>query len=188
MRLKNYHPVILALLALPITTVMLCASADEKLIGTEPPEWQVSDWVNSKPITLKEQAGKVVLVRWWTSPYCRDCKATAPALNEFHTKYKDQGLVVIGLYHHKAPIPLRPSDVKRYAQDLGFEFPVAVDHDWMTLKRWWLDDHKRAWTSVSFLIDRKGVIRYVHPGGQYVRGDEDYKAMRAKVEELLSEK
>jgi hypothetical protein len=42
---------------------------------------------------------------------------------------------------------------------------IAIDLDWKTLRAYWLDGAKREYTSVSFLIDRKGTIRYIHPGG-----------------------
>jgi peroxiredoxin len=176
--------------AAAVLLAVLSASAGragDPLIGTQAPEWQVSDWANSKPLALKDLAGKVVLVRWWTAPGCPFCALTAPALNEFHRDYKGRGLVVLGFYHHKAETPLSAERVQRSAEKLGFRFPVAVDRDWKTLKRWWLDKHERAWTSVTFLIDRKGVIRHVHPGGCYVKGDKDYEALRAKIEELLKE-
>lgn len=163
------------------------AAAEEKRIGTKPPEWEVTDWINSKPLTLKELSGKTVLIRWWTAPHCPYCAATAPALNEFHEAFKDKGLVVLGFYHHKASSPLEIAKVKRYAEKFGFQFPVAIDRDWQTLRRWWLRDPKKDWTSVSFLLDRRGVIRYIHPGGKYVRGDEAYQILKAKIEELLKE-
>jgi hypothetical protein len=47
------------------------ASAADKLIGTKPPEWQVTNWFNGSPVTLEDLRGKVVLVRWWTAPECR---------------------------------------------------------------------------------------------------------------------
>jgi len=87
--------------------------------------------------------------------------------------------------HNKSPSPLDPAQVKAFARDFGFQFPVAIDPNWQTLNRWWLDGRERAWTSVSFLIDRQGIIRYVHPGGSYVKGDADYAALKAKIEELL---
>jgi len=162
-------------------------AGEKKLLGTTPPEWQLTDWLNSDPLALKGLRGKVVLVRWWTAPFCPYCKATAPALNEFHERYKDRGLVVVGVYHHKSPLALQAGDVKRYAEKLGLKFPVATDPDWRTLRRWWLDKTESGWTSTSFLIDRRGVIRHVHPGGQYVKGDEAYAAMRARIEDLLKE-
>lgn len=163
------------------------AREGKELIGKPAQEWTVTHWLNSPPLTLQSLRGKVVLVRWWTAPGCPYCAASAPALNEFHELYREKGLVVIGFYHHKSPQPLNPEEVPRLAKQFGFEFPVAIDPEWRTLRRWWLDVRPRAWTSVSFLIDRKGVIRYIHPGGSYVKGDLDYESLRQKIEELIRE-
>ena len=162
--------------------------AEDALIGTKPNEWQLTDWINSQPLKLKELEGKVVLVRWWTAPTCPYCAATAPALNEFYHDYHSKGLEVVGVYHHKAPEPLRVDDVKKYATKYGFKFPVAVDPNWQTLQKWWLDKGDKNWTSVTFLIDKHGIIRHIHPGGQYVKGDKEYDAMKASIESLLGEK
>lgn len=143
--------------------------------------------MNSAPLRSADLAGKVILIRWWTAPECPYCKATAPALNEFHKKYSKQGLQVIGIYHHKSDTPLNIKKVKAKAQEYGFEFPIAVDPDWRTLQQWWLKENDRRWTSVSFLVDRKGMIRFVHPGGEYLAGDSDYKELKEKIEELLAE-
>ena len=157
------------------------------LLGRRAPEWTVSHWRNGPPVTLQELRGKVVLVRWWTAPDCPYCRATAPALNELHELYRGRGLVVLGFYHHKSAGPLDPKQVAAWADDLGFEFPLAIDDDWRTLRRWWLDQVTSSWTSVTFLLDRQGVIRHIHPGGQYVKGDRDYAVLVAKIEELLAE-
>src|SRR5439155_22843473 len=116
------------------------AQAEEKGIGTKPPEWDVTHWIQSNPLTLTGLTGKVVLIRWWTAPNCPYCAATAPALNEFHEKFKAQGLVVLGFYHHKASGPLDSAKVKSYAEKFGFQFPVSIDRDRKTLRRWWLSD------------------------------------------------
>jgi hypothetical protein len=55
------------------------------------------------------------------------------------------------------------------------------------LHRWWLDARKRDFTSVSFLIDKKGIIRRVHPGGAMGLGSKDYREMRAAIERLLAQ-
>ena len=161
--------------------------ADESLLGRNAPNWEATHWLNSAPLQLEDLAGKVVLVRFWTGPGCPYCSATAPALNEFHERYRAAGLVVVGLYHHKSAGPLDRDVVEKYARRLGFAFPVAIDPDWRTLKRWWLGSGGEKWTSVSFLIDRRGVVRLIHPGGQYVRGDPEYAMMQAKIEDLLAE-
>lgn len=159
----------------------------EELIGTPALEWEAADWFNSEPLRLEDLKGKTVLVRFWTGPFCPYCRASAAALNEFYETYHDDGLEVVGLYHHKSSSPFDQETVKALAQDFGFEFPVAIDYDWKTLNRWWLAERPRAWTSVSFLIDREGVIRHIHPGGLYIKGDEDYLKLKAKIEELLEE-
>jgi hypothetical protein len=92
------------------------------------------------------------------------------------------------MYHHKRAEPLTLDAVRATVRDYGFEFPVAIDRDWRTLNRWWLDGHKRDFTSVSFLIDRRGVIRLVHPGGPLAPGTPDFLALQAKVEQLLAER
>lgn len=163
-------------------------SAAENLIGKAPPEWQVTNWMNSPALQLKDLRGKVVLVRWWTAPDCPYCRATAPALNEFFNQYHAGGLEVIGFYHHKSEEPLKVESVRKYAANFGFKFPLAIDPNWKTLHQWWLDDASRDFTSVSFLIDRHGIIRHIHPGGEYVKGDKDYAAMKAAIKKLLAEK
>jgi hypothetical protein len=69
--------------------------------------------------------------------------------------------------------------------DYGFKFPVAVDRDWRTVKRWWLDGQRRDFTSVSFLLDGRGVIRFIHPGGTLALGSPDYVDLRTKIDDVL---
>lgn len=170
-----------------VATVSAASAANKNLIGTKALDWQVADWLNSPAMQLKDFSGKVVLVRWWTAG-CPFCVATAPALKEFYQEFSPRGLEVIGFYHHKSSEPLNKEEVYSYAKKLGFNFPIAIDYRWQTLKTWWLNNGDKDWTSVSFLIDRKGIIRHIHPGGQYVKGDADYQAMRQKIDELLREK
>ena len=155
------------------------------LIGTRPPEWEIGEWIGSAPVSLASLRGKVVLVRWFAGAGCPYCAATAPALNRLHQDFASRGLVVIGLYHHKAPGKLDLASVRELAREYGFEFPIGIDRDWRTLREWWLDGRERSFTSVSFLLDRRGIIRQVHPGGVMAIGTPDYAAMRSKIEELL---
>jgi peroxiredoxin len=174
-------------LLLGCLSVSPAASAESKLIGTTAKEWQLTDWINSKPLSVKALRGKVILVRWWTGDGCPFCAATAPALREFHAQYAAKGLIVIGVYHHKTRGPLKTEKVRQYVKEFGFHFPVATDPGWRTLKSWWLNGPNRKWTSVSFLIDRKGVVRHIHPGGSYRKGDQAYWAIRDKIQKLVQE-
>lgn len=162
------------------------ATEGAELLGTRPPAWSFTAWIGSPPLTLDELRGRVVLVRWWTGPDCPLCHASAPSLNELHEQLADRGLVVLGIYHHKSRAPLSTDAVRRMARSMGFEFPVAIDPEWRTLQSWWLSGAPRSFTSVTFVLDREGVIRYIHPGGKYELGGADYAALRAQVESLLA--
>ena len=159
-----------------------------ELVGTTPPAWTTEDWLNSPPLTVEGLRGRVVLVRWFMSPSCPFCSATAPALRELHHASAARGLTVVGLYHHKEAEPLRPAEYEGYVRSFGFDFPVARDPQWQTLERWWLRREKREFTSVSFLLDRHGVVRGIHPGGRYAPGDPDFDAMKRAIEVLLRER
>jgi thiol-disulfide isomerase/thioredoxin len=158
------------------------------IVGKPAPGWQLARWFNSPPLTVESLRGSVVLVRWLMSPECPLCSATAPSLNAFHEQYAARGLRVIGMYHHKGKQPLDPADVEGYVEHYGFAFPVAIDPDWQTLRRWWLDGHDRSFTSVSFLVDRAGTVRHVHLGGKYAPGSADHAQMQRWIESLLAER
>lgn len=177
-----------AVVALVGCVASSATGAEPSLLGRKAPAWGSLTWLDAQPRSLAQLKGKVVLIRWWTAPHCPYCRATAPALNEFQRMYRERGLEVLGFYHHKSAEPLTNEGVKQHAQRLGFEFPIAIDPQWRTLRDWWLERGDERWTSVSFLLDRHGVVRHIHPGGQYVKGDADYAALQAKIEELLAEK
>jgi len=165
----------------------LACSAQAANIGEIPEDWSSLTWVHGDPQTLEQLRGRVVLIRWWTAPGCPFCKVSSVALNEWHQAYESEGLSVIGFYHHKSSAPLSNDQVSEYAEGFGFQFPIAIDDGWSTLQDWWLSGNNRAFTSVSFLLDRNGVIRYIHPGGDYVKGDEDYAEMNRMIRQLLDE-
>ena len=160
------------------------------LTGTTPPEWNLERWIGSQPKSLASMRGSVVMVRWWTAG-CPFCSSTAPALRHFDKTYGPRGLQVIGVYHHKEDTPFDPAVYEETAKKYGFTFPVAFDPDWRTFTTWLRDKDgtpiSTGWTSVTFLLDKKGVIRHVHPGGQYVEGDPAYAEMQANIEKLLAE-
>lgn len=163
--------------------------------GKPAPDWPELRWVQGGPLALSDLRGKVVLVRFFTDPDCPYCSATAPTLNELKRDFGDRGLVVVGFYTPK-PEPRATSveRVRKVAQKYGFSFPVAVDDEWKALRRLWLDRADSGWTSASLLIDRKGIVRHVHPGGAFAKDSpepgarRDYAAMRDAIEALIAEK
>ena len=184
---------ILLLMLLSINQGLIAKEGDE-LIGKPAPKWGTLKWMNSQPLKLSELEDKVVLIRWWTET-CPFCSRSAPALNEFHDTFKDKGLVVIGMYHPKPLGPRRQKTLEKAVKRLGFEFPIALDMDWSRLRRYWLSNSRHRWTSVSFLIDKRGKIRYIHPGGEYYKGEDetrtdaqrDYDELKGLIEKLIAE-
>jgi peroxiredoxin len=164
----------------------------DPLVGTAAGKWSDLTWLSEgtgTPRSLSGLEGRVTVIRWWTAPGCPYCRNSAPALTDWHRRYAPRGLQVLGFYHHKSPDEVRIEDVKEYAGKLGFNFPVAIDKDWQTLRSWWLDRPGRKWTSVTFVIDHKGIIRGIHPGGEYIKGytDPDYLAMDQLIQRLINE-
>lgn len=161
-------------------------------IGDAAPPLRIRHWLNSPPLEIQSLHGRVLLIRWWTDS-CSLCEATAPALRDFQRKYGPRGLQVIGIFHPKPAGGADMERVRRAAQRLGFTFPVGLDSDWDALRRWWLDSGDRGWTSVSFLVDKRGVIRYVHPGGEYHQGqgheacNRSYREVEAMILRLVAE-
>ena len=184
---------IILLMLLNINQGLFAKEGDE-LIGKPAPEWGKLKWMNSQPLKLYALADKVVLIRWWTDT-CSFCSRSAPALNEFHDTFKDKGLVTIGMYHPKPLGPRPQKALEKAVKRLGFEFPIALDMDWKTLRRYWLAKGGHRWTSVSFLIGKRGKIRYIHPGGEYYKGEgetrteaqRDYDELKSMIEKLIAE-
>jgi len=163
------------------------------------PAFEFEAWLNSEPLDIEQLRGRVLLVRWWTDT-CPFCASSAPALRTLHNEYEDEGLTLIGVFHPKARRndPLNMPRVERVVNQREFEFPIAVDWDWRngTLKDWWLTGPDRPATSVTFLVDKQGVIQFVHPGMEYHDESgpadhamcvDDMLAIRSEIERLLAE-
>jgi peroxiredoxin len=167
----------------------------QELLGNPAPALNLERWINSAPLEINQLNGKVVLLRWWTDT-CELCAATAPALQKLQDEYGARGFKVIGIFHPKPAGDWSSARVQKAVAHYHFTFPVADDGDWQALKRWWLNGADRGYTSVSFIVDKHGVIRYVHPGGEYHPGngspaheicDADFKTIEKTIANLLNE-
>src|SRR3989338_417182 len=118
---------------------------------------------NNLPITISEFKGKkVVLLDIWTYS-CINCHRTIPYLNEWHKKYEDEGLVIIGLHTPEFSFEKIQKNVEKAVKDFGIEYPVVLDNDFST----WNAYENRYWPR-KYLIDIDGYIVYDHAGeGQY---------------------
>jgi peroxiredoxin len=164
------------------------------LVGTRPPALPSILWLDGRKRSLASLAGQVVLIRSFTDT-CPYCVASVPSLESLHRGYAERGLVVLGVYHPKPPRPVASDEVARFARSLGATFPIGLDPDWRLVESWWLERSRGDWTSVTWILDRGGVLRYVHPGGEYHAGGgpdhgrcrSDERHIREIIDRLLKE-
>lgn len=163
-----------------------------ELIGKRAPSFEGLKWLNTDLLQIEDLRGKVVLIRFWLVG-CPFCVNSARSLVDFYDKYQDNDFVIIGIHHPKSEAAKDTGLVLRKAKAFGFEFPIAQDNDWEVINAYWLGDEKRSYTSSSFLIDKKGVIRFVHDGGEYYLSEDNkdpnlaYLTIDKKIRELIAE-
>jgi thiol-disulfide isomerase/thioredoxin len=139
------------------------------------PELNNEVWYNSAPLKLADLRGKVVMVEFWTFD-CINCKHVIPTLRAWHTKYADQGLVIIGVHSPEFDYEKDPNNVQAAIAELGVEYPVALDNDYAT----WRAYGNHYWPA-SYLIDKAGHIRRLQIGeGGYLQTEAAIQALLAE--------
>ncbi len=163
--------------ALPTRTVQTQAVAGSNLPveGTFPSLAGATTWINSPPLTPAQLRGKVVVIDFWTYS-CINCLRSLPYIRAWAAKYKDHGLVVIGVHAPEFAFEKDLDNVRRAVRDLGITYPVAVDND---LKIWQAFNNE--YWPAHYFIDAQGRIRYHH------FGEGEYDASERVIQELLKE-
>ena len=132
-------------------------------------------WLNTPPLRPEDLKGRVVLVNVWTFS-CIYCIRTLPHLRAWAAKYKDQGLVVIGVQTPEFAFEKELDNVRAALAFLGVDYPVAIDNDY----RIWRAFDNDAWPAFYF-IDTKGHIRH------HMDGEGNYEGSERMIQALLSE-
>ena len=143
--------------------------------GAVPPLTGAVEWLNSPPLTAEQLRGKVVLVDFWTFG-CINCRNALPYVREWHRKYKDQGLVVVGVHAPEFAYEKNINNVKRALKDLGIEFPVAVDNNFVI----WRAFNNNYWPA-NYFVDAQGRVRFHH------FGEGEYEKSEQVIQQLLEE-
>ena len=130
--------------------------------GTAPNFTGISKWFNSAPLNIADLRGKVVLVDFWTYG-CVNCVNTLPHVTALYAKYKDRGLVVVGVHTPEFPFERSASNVQAALKRHGITYPVAQDND----SRTW-DAYRNQYWPAQYIVDQSGKIVFQHDGeGQY---------------------
>ena len=146
-----------------------------QLEGELPSFSGATTWLNSEPLTQEGLRGKVVLVEFWTYS-CINWLRQLPYVRAWAEKYKDQGLVVIGVHSPEFGFEKEVGNVREAARDLRVDYPIAVDSD----HEIWRAFDNRFWPALYF-VDATGRIRH------HRFGEGEYEQSERVIQQLLAE-
>ncbi len=173
MKQKRTFYILLAL-AFTVSTLWLGYSQGSTA-GKYAPEFTNDTWVNSQPLRLTELKGKVVLVEFWTFG-CYNCQNVEPYIKSWHDRFKNRGLVVIGVHSPEFGHERVLKNVRNYVREHNIQYAVAIDNDYKT----WNSYQNHYWPAM-YLIDKNGVIRYTRIGeGGYGETEKQIRALLAE--------
>lgn len=139
------------------------------------PLFGAKQWLDREPLSAESVRGKVVLVNFWTYS-CINCLRTLPYVRAWAEKYKDRGLVVVGVHTPEFAFEKDPANVRKAVAALGASYPVAIDNDYAV----WRAFGNQAWPA-RYFIDAQGRTRH------HEFGEGDYAASERVIQSLLAE-
>ncbi len=142
--------------------IQMAAATAAAQTQTAPDFVGITNWFNSQPLKLADLRGKVVLVDFWTYG-CVNCVNTLPYVTQLYSKYRDRGLVVVGVHTPEFPFEHSASNVQAALKRHGITYPVAQDND---SKTW--NAYRNQYWPAQYIIDQNGKVVFQHDGeGQY---------------------
>jgi cytochrome c biogenesis protein CcdA/thiol-disulfide isomerase/thioredoxin len=160
----------------PISMAMSGGQQDRLPVeGDLPSLAGATEWLNSLPLSAEALKGKVVVVDFWTYS-CINCLRSIPYVRAWAEKYKDQGLVVIGVHAPEFAFERNIGNVKKAVSDLGITYPVAVDNEYAI----WRAFGNQYWPA-HYFVDAAGHIRHHH------FGEGEYDESERVIQQLLAE-
>lgn len=133
----------------------------------------INQWLNSEPLTMEQLKGKVVLIDFWTYS-CINCIRTLPYVTGWYEKYKDKGLVIIGVHTPEFAFEKETKNVEDALKRFNITYPVAQDNNYATWSAY--DNH---YWPAHYLIDQEGNIVDTH------FGEGAYEETEKKIQQLL---
>jgi cytochrome c biogenesis protein CcdA/thiol-disulfide isomerase/thioredoxin len=163
----------------PETSTVATEGAGGRLVlpveGPMPSLDGINAWLNSNPLTRESLRGKVVLIDFWTYS-CINCLRALPYVRAWDERYRDDGLVIIGVHAPEFAFERDVSNVRLAVADLGIAYPVAIDNDYAV----WRAFQNNYWPA-HYFIDAQGRVRYHH------FGEGNYETSERVIRQLLTE-
>jgi thiol-disulfide isomerase/thioredoxin len=164
------------------TVASLCAAAAAIAMVVKPtparsgdipmPPDAATEWLNSTPQTAADLRGKVVVVQFWTYT-CINWRRTLPYIRAWNAKYRDQGLIVIGVHTPEFDFEEKVQNVRSELAEMHIDYPVAIDNQHAI----WNAFHNVYWPAL-YLLDPQGHIRYRQFGeGEYARTEREIQKL-----------
>src|SRR5947209_2061420 len=153
---------------------MASAAVQLPIEGEFPSLGGATEWLNSPPLTPASLRGKVVLIDFWTYT-CINWLRTEPFVRAWAEKYKNQGLVVIGVHTPEFAFEHNIDNVRRAVKDMNVPYPIAVDSEYAV----WRAFRNEYWPALYF-IDAQGRIRHHH------FGESEYDQSERIIQQLLA--
>ncbi|OGK43335.1 hypothetical protein A3B40_05665 [Candidatus Roizmanbacteria bacterium RIFCSPLOWO2_01_FULL_37_16] len=145
-------------------------------LGQAPEFVGIYRWLNiDRSLTMRELRGKVVLIDFWTYT-CINCIRTLPFVTSWYEKYKNKGLVVVGVHTPEFEFEKKTENVLAAIKQYGIRYPVPQDNDYKTWRAY--DNH---YWPAKYLIDKDGNVRYTH------FGEGEYEQTEKNIQILLKE-
>ncbi len=148
-------------------------------LGTMPPIEGIASWINSDELTSEDLQGKVVLIDFWTYS-CINCIRTLPYIHDWWDKYRDDGLLIVGVHTPEFEFEKVRENVIEAAAKYDLTHPIAQDNNYVT----WENFNNRYWPA-KYLFDQEGNLRYYHFGEGNYEETETAIQMLLGVEEQI---
>lgn len=141
--------------------------------GASAPDFKgIDGWLNSPPLDVKQLKGKVVLVDFWTFD-CINCAHTIPHVEDWYSRYRDKGLVVVGVHTPEYSFEHDTDNLKNAVKRFGIQYPVAQDNQYAT----WNAYGNQYWPAL-YLFDQSGRLVYSHFGeGRYDETEQQIRTL-----------